>query len=99
MTGHSGEIARRATAYRDQEDGPVMGVFEHVVHSADEHAQARMTLSGLTGPLPSTFDISSFPAPATTSTTPTLRTVTLDELVTLLTTHERLPDKDGRGWS
>jgi putative DNA primase/helicase len=49
--------------------------------------------------MPATFKISSFPAPALTSITPTLRVVTLDELVKLLTTHERRRDKNGRGWS
>ena len=53
----------------------------------------------LTGPMPETFAISSFPAPALTNTTPTLRTVTLDELVKLLTKHERRRDKNGHGWS
>src|SRR5215211_2801304 len=60
---------------------------------------ARAPDLGLTGPLPATFDISSFWAPATTSTKPTLRSVTLDELVKLLTTHERRRNKNGRGWS
>jgi hypothetical protein len=49
--------------------------------------------------MPETFKISSFPAPATTSTRPTLRVVTLDQLRTLLGTHERRRDKDGCGWS
>jgi P4 family phage/plasmid primase-like protien len=53
----------------------------------------------LTGPMPPTFAISSFPEPATTSTTPTRRVLTLDQLRTLLGTHERRRDKDGRGWS
>jgi hypothetical protein len=53
----------------------------------------------VTGPMPASFKISSFPAPATTSITPTLRTVTLDELRQLLGTHERRRNKDGRGWS
>jgi len=53
----------------------------------------------LVGPMPETFAISSFPAPATTSTTPSRRPVTLDQLVSLLTTHERRRDKDGRAWS
>lgn len=60
---------------------------------------ARAPDPGITGPLPATFKISSFAAPATTSTTPTLREVTLNELVKLLTTHERRRNKDGRGWS
>src|SRR3954471_16878946 len=49
--------------------------------------------------MPTTFKISSFPAPATTSTTPTVRAVSLEELVKLLTTRERRRNKDGRGWS
>jgi hypothetical protein len=53
----------------------------------------------VTGPMPASFAISSFPAPALYMTTPTLRMVTLDELVKLLTTHERRRDKNGRGWS
>jgi hypothetical protein len=57
------------------------------------------TLASLTGPMPASFKISSFPAPATTSTRPTLRIVTLDDLVKLLTTYERRHNKDGRGWS
>jgi P4 family phage/plasmid primase-like protien len=53
----------------------------------------------LAGPIPATFKISSFSAPASTSAKPTRREVTLDELVKLLTTHERRRNKDGRGWS
>jgi hypothetical protein len=66
---------------------------------ASSHEPARVVLSGVTGVMPATFKISLFPAPATTSTRPTLREVTLDELVKLLTTHERRRNKDGRGWS
>ena len=53
----------------------------------------------VTGPIPATFAVSSFPAPALTSITPTLRIITLDKLVKLLTTHERRRNKNGRGWS
>jgi P4 family phage/plasmid primase-like protien len=53
----------------------------------------------LTGPMPATFKISLFAAPATINTRPALQQVTLDEFVKLLTTHRRRPDKDGRGWS
>src|SRR3954464_7544348 len=53
----------------------------------------------VTGPMPESFKISSFPAPATIMTRPSLREVTLDQLRTLLGTHERRRDKDGRGWS
>src|SRR5215203_6199195 len=49
--------------------------------------------------MPETFAISSFSAPATVMTRPTRRKVTLDQLRSLLTTHERRRDKDGRGWS
>jgi putative DNA primase/helicase len=64
----------------------------------NDSASAAPTLD-VTGPMPASFKISSFPAPATTSTRPTLREVTFDELVKLLTTHERRRNKDGRGWS
>lgn len=84
MDGHSGETARLASVHRNQANGPVADVFEPVALSADRHTKVRVLPSGITGPLPSTFDISSFPAPASTSVRPTLRTVTLDELVRLL---------------
>ena len=53
----------------------------------------------VTGPLPEAFAISTFPAPALTSTTPTKVSVTPAELVAMLTTHERRRNKNGRGWS
>jgi hypothetical protein len=53
----------------------------------------------LVGPLPDCFAISTFPAPATTSTRPTRRELTWDQLVRLLTTHTERADKDGPGWS
>src|SRR5688500_5204696 len=45
------------------------------------------------------LDISTFPAPATTSTAPKYRRIPWAELVALLTHHERRRDKDGAGWS
>jgi hypothetical protein len=46
-----------------------------------------------------TYAISFFKAPALTSTTPTLRTLSWDQLTTQFTRHERRPDKNGRGFS
>jgi P4 family phage/plasmid primase-like protien len=77
---------------------PPLGAAAGAAMSAVD-ASVRAAVDDLTGPLPTTLDISSFPVPAKTSTKPTLRTVTLDELVKLLTTHERRHNKDGRGWS
>ena len=53
----------------------------------------------VTGPIPETFAISTFDAPALTNTTPTLHQFHLDELVRKLTRHTRRRNKNGAGWS
>ncbi len=49
--------------------------------------------------VPATLPISTFPAPASSSTTPTSIAATWPELVEMLTRHERRRHKDGPGWS
>src|SRR5215208_2913405 len=51
------------------------------------------------GPIPATIRVSTFAAPARTSTRPSMVTGTWPELVDLLSVHERREDKDGGGWS
>src|SRR5262249_30482370 len=43
--------------------------------------------------------VSTFPAPAKTSTRPTRKEIAWRDLVAGLSQHERLSDKDGRGWT
>lgn len=53
----------------------------------------------VTGPIPTAITISSFAKPARFMTTPSQRRMTWNQLVLLLSMHERTGDKDGQGWS
>src|SRR5262245_43231984 len=99
MTGRGSDLARQSNTRDEQVSDAHPEVNERLGHDASLLAQGLVPPCVTTGPMPASFDISSFSAPATTSTTPTRRTVTMDGLVALLTKHERRRNKDGRGWS
>jgi hypothetical protein len=66
-----------------------------------QHSYGDSSTAVLNGadPCPQTFAISTFKAPATTSTQPTRQELTAPQLVALLSHHERRTDKDGPGWT
>lgn len=73
-------------------------------HTSDPTAYFQVGAAGsarstVAGPMPGTFAISIFDAPARYRTRPTRVEVAWSQLVARFTEHDRRRDKDGRGWT